>query len=154
MSTKFFILRGFRKKSKIRNFFEKSKEFAVIPCYQDNEISLKKIINNQLKGFYRSYSIKFKSYNRKNRFDRAKLNNEIDKIKIFFEKSIIETEKLELLLNIEVNDNFKLLKDQALIGNKAKTNKLLSDTIIEDEKSIYYLNLINQRLINLKIYTS
>ena len=138
------------KKSKIRNFFEKSKEFAVIPCYQDNEISLKKIINNQLKGFAGLTPSNLNLIIEKTGFDRAKLNNEIDKIKIFFQKSIIETEKLELLLNIEVNDNFRLLKDQALVGNKAKTNKLLSDTIIEDEKSIYYLNLINQRLINLK----
>ncbi len=138
------------KKSKIRNFFEKSKEFAVIPCYQDNEISLRKIINNQLKGFAGLTPSNLNLIIEKTGFDRAKLNNEIDKIKIFFEKSIIETEKLELLLNIEVNDNFRLLKDQALVGNKAKTNKLLSDTIIEDEKSIYYLNLINQRLINLK----
>ncbi len=146
----FLFSEALEKKSKIRNFFEKSKEFAVIPCYQDNEISLKKIINNQLKGFTGLTPSNLNLIIEKTGFDRAKLNNEIDKIKIFFEKSIIETEKLELLLNIEVNDNFKLLKDQALIGNKAKTNKLLSDTIIEDEKSIYYLNLINQRLINLK----
>ena len=149
MSIKFLFSEALEKSLKLETF-EKSKEFAVIPCYQDNEISFQKIINNQLKGFTGLNPSNLNLIIEKTGFDRAKLNNEIDKIKIFFEKSIIETEKLELLLNIEVNDNFKLLKDQALIGNKAKTNKLLSDTIIEDEKSIYYLNLINQRLINLK----
>ena len=51
-----------------------------------------------------------------------------------------------MLLDTKVNDNFNYLRDSALIGNKIKTNKLLSDTIIEQDKSVYYLNLINQRL--------
>ena len=34
-------------------------------------------------------------------------------------------------------------------GNKSKTNKLLSDTIIDSEKSTLYLSLINQRLSKL-----
>ena len=45
-----------------------------------------------------------------------------------------------------INDDFNKLKDFALMGNKEKTNKLLSDTIVEEDKNIYYLNLINQRL--------
>ena len=32
------------KKSKLRNSFEESNETGVVPCYQDNEITLKKII--------------------------------------------------------------------------------------------------------------
>jgi DNA polymerase III delta subunit len=36
------------------------------------------------------------------------------------------------------------------MGNKLKTNKLLSDTIIESEKNIFYLTLINQRFNKLK----
>ena len=39
------------KKSKLRNYFEKSKEFAIIPCYADNEINLKKIVLESLKHF-------------------------------------------------------------------------------------------------------
>ena len=30
------------KKSKLRNFFEKSSYCSIIPCYQDNEITIKK----------------------------------------------------------------------------------------------------------------
>ena len=30
-------------KSKTRNLFEKSEKLAVIPCYQDNEITIKKL---------------------------------------------------------------------------------------------------------------
>ena len=39
------------RRSKIRNYFEKSKKYGIVPCYQDNEIVLKKIINNKLKGY-------------------------------------------------------------------------------------------------------
>ena len=81
--------------------------------------------------------------------DRAKLKNELDKIKIFFEKRIIETEKLEILLNLKVNDDFNILKDEALLGNKNNTNKLLSETYLENEKNILYLNIINQRFAKL-----
>ena len=38
------------------------------------------------------------------------------------------------------------MKDVALIGNKIKTNKLLSDTVIETEKILFYINIITQRL--------
>ena len=31
------------KKSKLRNYFEKSNEFGIVPCYLDNEINLKSI---------------------------------------------------------------------------------------------------------------
>ena len=56
---------------------------------------------------------------------------------------------MEILLNTRVNDSFDILKDQALIGNKSRTNSLISDTILEPEKNIFYLNLINQRLMKL-----
>ena len=78
--------------------------------------------------------------------DRDKLKNELDKIIIFFEKKKIEEEKLKKLLNIKVNEDFNILKDEALDGNQVKTNRLLADTIIQAEKNIFYLNLINQRL--------
>ena len=79
-------------------------------------------------------------------FDRSKLLNEIEKIKIFFDKKKIESIDLQILLNVKSSDNFDYLKDEALTGNIKKTNKLLSQTIIEAEKVMYYLNRINQRL--------
>ena len=36
------------KKSKIRNYFEKSKDYLAVPCYADNEISIKTIIIRRL----------------------------------------------------------------------------------------------------------
>jgi len=82
--------------------------------------------------------------------DRNKINNEIEKIESCFLDKIIDANKLQLLLNIRTNDDFNQLKDDALNGNKLKTNKLLGDTVFEPENNIFYLNSINQRINRLK----
>ena len=50
------------------------------------------------------------------------------------------------MLNTRSSDDFNLLKDEALNGNKIKTNRLLADTVFKIENIIYYLNSINQRI--------
>ena len=137
------------KRSKLRSYFEKSSTLGIVACYADNEISLKKIILDKLKGYTGLSSQNINIIIENCGLDRSKLNNELTKIDTFFKNKIIDTDKLESLLNLEVNDNFDLLKDQALVGDKTKTNKLISDTILENEKNIFYLNIINQRLIKL-----
>ena len=87
--------------------------------------------------------------------DRSKLHNELDKIINFFESKTLDQEKLEKLLNMKINDDFKMLRDEALKGNKLLTNKLINDTVIEPDKNYLYLSLINQQLQKLlKILTS
>ena len=54
------------------------------------------------------------------------------------------------MLNITSNDDFNQLKDSAIKGNKVKTNKLLADTIFDEQNCVYYLNLIYQRINKLK----
>ena len=49
------------------------------------------------------------------------------------------------MLNIVENENFNSLKNAALSGDKKLTNKLLSETTIEEDKIILYLSIINQR---------
>ena len=134
------------KKSKIRSFFEKSKECAVIACYPDNEITIKNIILERLKGYEGLSSINVNLILNHVSLDRIKLNNEIDKINAFFLDKKIKSDELSVLLDVNFIDDFNYLKDEALNGNKRKTNALLSDTILEDEKAFYYLSLINQRL--------
>tara|TARA_B100001057_G_scaffold486463_1_gene567691 strand:+ start:3015 stop:4007 length:993 start_codon:yes stop_codon:yes gene_type:complete len=137
------------KRSKLRSYFEKSNALGIVPCYADNEITLKKIILGKLEGYTGLSSQNLNMIIDNCGLDRSKLNNELSKIAAFFENKIIDTNKLETLLNLKINDSFDLLKDQALIGNKTKTNKLISDTILENEKNIFYLNIINQRLMKL-----
>ena len=134
------------KKSKLRTFFEKSKTNTIIPCYEDNEISIKKIISYTLKEFDNLTPQITNLIADNCNMNRIKLNNELEKIIIFFQNKKLNIEKIEELLNLKTNDDFNKLKDQALLGNKEKTNILLSDTIFEEEKNLYYLNLIKQRL--------
>ena len=138
------------KKSKLRNLFEKSKDLNVVPCYEDNEISIRNIINSRLKGFNGLSPNNVNIILDNSTLNRVKLNNELDKIILFFQNKNIETDKLEILLNNKINESFNALKDEALMGNKKKTNKLLSETILEEEKNIFYLNILNQRLNKLK----
>tara|TARA_X000000950_G_scaffold19266_1_gene20851 strand:- start:209 stop:1201 length:993 start_codon:yes stop_codon:yes gene_type:complete len=134
------------KRSKLRNYFEKSNKLGIVPCYADNEVSLKKIILSKLEGYTGLSSQNINIIIENCGLNRSKLNNELNKIDTFFENKIIDTNKLKTLLNLKVNDSFELLKDQALIGDKSKTNKLINDTILDNEKNVFYLNVINQRL--------
>ena len=134
------------KKSKIRNHFEKSKDCAAIACYADNEITIKKIIMEKLKGYQGLNANIINLLVDNSGLDRIKLNNEIEKICLYFKNKTIELNQLEVLLNTKYNDDFNILKDTVLIGDKIKTNKLLSETVIDNEKNIYIVNVINQRL--------
>ena len=138
------------KKSKIRNYFEKSDNCGAVACYTDNEIGIRKIILNKLKNYKGLTPQIINLITENSNLDRVKLNNELGKIIAYFQNKNIEYEKLEILLDIKINNDFNNLKDEALMGNKLKTNKLLSDTIIESEKNIFYLTLINQRFSKLK----
>ncbi len=137
------------KKSKLRNYFEKSKEFNAVACYQDNLINIKKIIQNKLKKYINLNTENINIIAENCNLDRDKLYNELDKIKIYFSDLKINTEKLKVLLDLKINDNFNLIRDEALNGNKIAINKLLSETVFENDKNIFYLNSFNQRLYKL-----
>ena len=137
------------KKSKIRNFFEKENNLDIVPCYKDNEISLKKIIEKELKN-YKNLSPNIINFlNENTTFDRIKLKNEIDKIKTYFVNSTINIDELQKLLNLKEDDDFNDIKNHALSGNSKKTNNLLNTCTLENEKTIFYIALINQRLTRL-----
>jgi DNA polymerase III subunit delta len=137
------------KKSKLRNYFEKSKSLGISACYADNEINIKKILLSKLKKFEGLSAENINMIIKNSNLDRVKLNNEIGKILIYFKNKKIIKEELTKLLDIRVNDDFSILKDVALNGNKIKTNDLLNSTIIDADKSIFYLSVINQRLFKL-----
>jgi len=138
------------KKSKLRNFFEKDKKTDIVPCYQDNEITLKKIISRNLKD-YSGLTTSIMNLIMESCGDsRTKIKNEIIKIKAFFNSSPLNYESLTKLLNLKENDDFNFVRDFAIAGNKKKTGEYLDSTILETEKSPYYLSNLNQRLIKLK----
>ena len=137
------------RKSKIRSHFEKSSKLNIVACYSDNEINIKKIILDKLKGFegLNEQVVNFIAENCN--LDRIKLNNELNKIVTYFANKKIEKDTLDQLLNLKTNEDFNILKDEALSGNKIKTNKLLGDTVLDLDKTVLYLNIINQRMLKL-----
>ena len=149
-SQKFYLMSELLdKRSKVRNYFEKSNNCGVVACYVDNEISFKKIIIERLKNYKGVTTENINLLSDKCNLNRDKLNNELDKIYTFFLEKNINRNQLEILLDNKINNDFSLLKDEAFNGNKIETNKLLSDTIIDSEKNILYLSIINQRLLKL-----
>ena len=143
---KFFIFANILdKKSKLRNYFEKEKNCGAIACYEDNDLTLKKIAFNKLKRFQPVSQRIINTIVESCSGSRVKLNNELEKIIIFFDNQKIDEYELVKLLNIVENENFNSLKNAALSGDKKLTNKLLSETTIEEDKIILYLSIINQR---------
>ena len=137
------------KKSKLRNLFEKETNMVVVPCYNDNDITLKKLVQSELKDFKNLNSNALNmilSYSNSNR--KTILSN-IEKIKSFFDKKELSEESLEILLNSDRNEMFENIRDAALDGNKTKLNHLLSNFAFSNEESFLYLNIINYRLIKL-----
>ena len=150
-SNEMYLFAGIlEKKSKLRKYFEVENNLNIVPCYQDNEMSLKKIILNDLKDYtgIDTQLINFLIENCSN--NRSKLRNEITKIKIYFADKIIRMDALNKLLNSKEDEDFDLIKDAALSGNKEKTNQLFNSTTFDADKSIFYIATINQRLLKLK----
>ena len=134
------------KVSKLRAYFEKSKEYSVIPCYPDDELSIKKIITSRLATFQGLDRESIKAIQESCNNDRIKLNNELNKIETCFLNKKIELKSLFKLLNSNVNEDLNELTNAALSGNKQKTNKLIGKTIIQDEKILFFINILNHRL--------
>ena len=138
------------KKSKLRTFFEKNKKSDIIPCYEDNDITIKKIISYELKNIAGVSPQIINLLKDVCSNDRSKLKNEIAKIKTLFYGKPISFDELNKLLNLEENDDFKLLKNTAISGKKNETNKFLSKTVFEDNKLAYYIATINHTFLRLK----
>ena len=138
------------KKSKLRSVYEKSKAYGSVACFPDSQITIQKIIFEKLKDFQGLTQNNINLIVESSNLDRMKLENEIEKIAIYFLDKKIKAEKLIELLNNSTNDDFNELKDEAIKGNRIKTNQLLNNTIIEPDKGVYYLALLNQRFIKLE----
>ena len=137
------------KKSKLRTYFEKSKIYGSVPCYADNSITIQRIIQEGLKGFQGLSNMNLNIILESCTNDRTKVYNEVEKIKSFFQDKKINSESLIQLVNSPRTDEFNELRDAAIKGNKSETNKLLNTTIIDQDRSAYYLSLINHRLLKL-----
>ena len=137
------------KKSKLRSLFEKETSLAIIPCYNDTDITLRKLIQKELSGFKNLNSNIINMLLGYSNSNRKTILNNIEKIKSFYEKKIINQESLEILLNSDRNEMFQNIRDAALNRDKLKLNSLLENFSFAKEDAYVYLNMINYRLIRL-----
>ena len=146
----FFFSKELEKKSKLRNLFEKDKDKIIIPCYKDNDFTIKNIITRSLREYSGLTTQIINMIHENSSNDRIKLNNQILKIKTFFTDKQIKLNQLQKLLNLKEEEDFNLLRDASLSGENIKTNELLNSDILEKEKISFYIASINQRLNRLK----
>ena len=137
------------KKSKLRNLFEKESNLAIIPCYSDNDITLRKVVLTELKEFKNLNSNTINMILSYSNLERKTILNNLEKIKSFYENKVLSEDSLETLLNSDRNEMFENVRDAALSGDKTKLNALLSNFSFSNEDSFLYLNMINYRLIKL-----
>jgi DNA polymerase-3 subunit delta len=137
------------KKSKLRATFEKKNNLAVIPCYNDNDITLRKLIQNELGEFKNLNSNSVNMILNYSNLNRKNILNNIEKIKSFYENKIISDDNLETLLNSDRNELFENIRDAALSGDKIKLNELLNNFPFTNEDAFLYINKLNYKLIKL-----
>ena len=80
---------------------------------------------------------------------RRVIKDEIIKIKNFFINKEIKKKEILEILNIKTDSGFDEIRDKALIGDKTKINKLLSETEILNDDAFFYLNSLNYRIMRL-----
>jgi len=150
-SVKILIFSGIlEKKSKLRSLFEKSKNLAIFPCYEDNERTLINYVNKELRDFkgLSGEIINFIISN--SNMDRRIIKSELTKIKDFFLTKIINKEQILEVLNIKTDTSFDEIRDNALKGEKVKINKLLCEIELLNEDTFFYLNNLNYRVMRLR----
>jgi len=126
------------KKSKLRSFFEKEKEFICIPVYPDTDQTLLILTSK----FFREKKISISQSNinmiiNKCNGDREFLQNELNKIELFlYKKKNIETYELSKLINLIENHSISELIDNCLIKNLKRTSLILNENNFNYEDCI------------------
>ena len=143
------------KKSKLRNFFEKSKKTICIPCYLDSEKDLEIIASKEFKK--NNISISREAINlliEKSNSDRNNLKNEMEKIKSYsLNKKNLDLEDIKLLINFTGNYKSDILVNECLCGNISEYKKIIGELYGDTTNQILLLRILSnkvQRLLNIK----
>ena len=135
------------KKSKLRNYAEKSSNVVVIPTYKDNSQSL---INIARKFFSEEkINISTETLNllvNRCMGDRGILNKELDKISNYIsEKKIISLKEIAVLTNLFENYSASELVDASLTKNYIKVKEILNENIYSQEDTFLILRVFLQK---------
>ena len=124
------------KKSKLRTFFEKEKQFICIACYPDNDQTLSKLAYNFLRD--KKISISPSNINlivNKCNGDRETLINELQKIELFSKDGkTISSENISRLINLNENHSISELIDNCLAKNSKKIISILNENNFSNEE--------------------
>ena len=124
------------KKSKLRTFFEKEKQFVCIAFYPDNDQTLSKLAYNFLRD--KKISISPSNINlivNKCSGDRETLINELQKIELFSKDGkTISSENISRLINLNENHSISELIDNCLAKNSKKIISILNENNFSNEE--------------------
>ena len=143
------------KKSKLRVLFEKDKNLVCIPVYEDDNKSLKFIIQD----FLKKNKIKFSQEIINILIDRAKgdrgnLKNELLKLEsLSLSNKNINLEDVQKLTNLAENYTVFELSDNYLAKNSKKVSRILNENNYNSDDCILILRTIlnkSKRLLKLK----
>ena len=144
------------KKSKLRNFFEKTNNVICIPFYPDEHKNLNMIANN----FFKKKDIKISQQTINLIIDRANqsrqhLNSELQKIENFaFSKKEIKDVDIIKLTNLGKNYEISELVETCLAKNQNKLLKIMNENHFSNEDVILILRIFlikTKRLLNLAL---
>ena len=126
------------KKSKLRSYFEKSKEYACVPVYPDTNETLSRLTLN----FFKKENIPISQANinlivNKSVNDRQILLNELQKIKNFsLNGRKLDKSNISKLINLIEDHNISELIDNCLAKNKKKTIDILNENHFNSEDCV------------------
>ena len=136
------------KKSKLRNFFEKSKISIIIPTYKDTSQSLIKIATKFFNE--KKISLSHETINllvNRSNGDRGNLKSELDKISNYIvDKKTISLKEIYTLTNLSENYSASELADSSLSKNKKKTIEILNENNYATEDCFLILRIFLQKI--------
>lgn len=134
------------KKSKLRSYFEKNKNYICVPFYPDDNQTLSKIASS----FFKDKKITISQSNinliiGKCNGDREVLYNELEKIHAYCLKgNKINTDNISKLINLLENYSISELVDNCLAKDKRKIIKILNENNFNNEDCV----LITRTFLN------
>ena len=140
------------KKSKLRNFFEKSKNRLVsIAFYPDNFDTLLRIARQTLRERKILLSNECISVLvSKCASDRKNLLNEIEKVELYLkDKNKINNEEVFKIINLSENHSVNELINSCLVKNQKKLFNILNDNIFSNEDCIIIIRTLLKKTKNL-----
>jgi len=135
------------KKSKLRSFFEKSKEFVIIPTYKDEYQSLVRIardffLKNKINISQETINLLVSRCNG----DRGYLKLELNKISNYItDKKNISLKEIYTLTNLSENYTAAELVDSSLAKNFQKTCSILDEGNYSQEDAFLILRIFLQK---------